>query len=160
MISCCIFFYRKIGFIILIFLLFYNCQSTDIHTGLEAELSDIRFNSEELRLRINSFSLKFAGVVETAADEIISNTRDPNIKDNALLWKLNSIPAINEAIFIVEPFAAAIDTWAFCLQMVEFYESGNGKELFGPHQTFAVNTSKILETEGLWYFNFSSLSYI
>ena len=128
-------------------ILLKNCQTTDLRTELESKLDNVRFNSEELRLRINTFALKFSGIVETAADEIISNTDDFSVKQNALLWKLNSIPAMNEAVFIVEPFAAAIDTWAFCLQMVDFFEKGNGMNLFAQSQSIAINTSKILEAE-------------
>ena len=131
--------------VILVFI--YNCQTTDIHTGLESKLDDVRFSSEELRLRINNFTLKFSGRVESAADQIIANSDDKLIKQNALIWKLNSIPTVNEAVFIAEPFAAAIDTWAFSLQMLNFFDSGNGKNLFGTHQSVAINTSKIIESQ-------------
>ena len=140
-------YFKKISLPILTLLIGYSCQTTDVHTELESKLDNVRFNSEELRLRINTFALKFSGIVETAADEIISNTDDFSVKQNALLWKLNSIPAMNEAVFIVEPFAAAIDTWAYCLQMVDFFEKGNGMNLFAQSQSIAINTSKILEAE-------------
>ncbi len=111
--------YKEILLIFMSALLLYNCQTTDTHTGLETKLDDVRFSSQELRLRINNFAIRFSGIVESAADEIISNSDDLVIKQNGLLWKLNSIPALDEAVFIIEPFAAAIDTWAFCLQMVQ-----------------------------------------
>jgi len=124
-----------------------SCQTTEPQTAMQNKLERLTYNSEELRLQINNFAIRYTGIIEEAADKIISQTNDPQIKQNALLWKINSIPAISEVIFIIEPFAALVDTWAFCLQMIQFFEEGNGKDLFGDHQSIAVNASYKIENE-------------
>lgn len=136
-----------ICFYLLTIFLLGSCQSIETQTALESKLKKFTYNGEELRLRINNFAIRYTGIVEDAADQIISETNDFQIKQNALLWKINSIPAINEVIFIIDPYAALIDTWAFCLQMVQFFEIGNGKDLFGAHQEIAVNASHKIENE-------------
>jgi len=134
-------------FLFLTSLFLSSCQSTEPQTAMQNKLERLTYNSEELRLQINNFAIRYTGIIEEAADKIISQTNDPQIKQNALLWKINSIPAISEVIFIIEPFAALLDTWAFCLQMIQFFEEGNGKELFGDHQSIAVTASYKIENE-------------
>lgn len=63
------------------------------------------------------------------------------------MWKINSIPTISEIIFLIDPFAALINTWAFCLQQVQFFEEGRGKDLFGDHQSIAIIASRKIENE-------------
>jgi len=141
---------KRLLFILFIFLftIFLNsCKSVEPQTAMQNKLERLTYSSEELRLQINNFAIRYTGIIEEAADKIISQTNDPQIKQNALLWKINSIPAISEAIFLVEPYAALIDTWAFCLQTIHYFEEGKGKDLFGDYQSIAVTTSYKVENE-------------
>jgi len=124
-----------------------SCQTTEPQTAMQNKLERSTYNSEELRLQLNNFAIRYTGIVEEAADKIILQTNDTQIKQNALLWKINSVPAISGVIFIIEPFAAVVDTWAFCLQMIQFFEEGKGKDLFGDYQSIAVNASYMIENE-------------
>jgi len=133
--------------ILLIYISLSSCQTTEPQSAMQNKLDRLTYNSEELRLQINNFAIRYTGIIEEAADQIISQTNDRQIKENALLWKINSIPAISEIIFIIEPFAALVDTWAFCLQQVQFFEEGKGKHLFAEHQSIAINASHKIENE-------------
>jgi hypothetical protein len=101
----------------------------------------------EVRSRVYEYSERFAGVVETAADDIMFGTSDPKIARNALLWKINAIPACHLAVFQSNPLAGAIDVWALAAQMADFFSTGNGRDLFGEWQPVAVEASSLLETE-------------
>ncbi len=92
------------------------------------------------------FADYFSLEIERAADDIIANTDDYAIKQNALVWKMYAIPAGYNAIFLKDPLAANLDLWVFCVQMTDYFESGLGKDLFGPMQYRALQVSEQFET--------------
>ena len=75
---------------------------------------------------------------------MISSTVDVNVENQALLWKINAIPVAQGSILSREPFAAFVDMSVFCVQMMEYFENGKGKNLFGDYQSIAIESSKLL----------------
>ena len=104
-------------------------------------------SGHELRILVSAFAPRFAGVVEVAADEIAARTDDPGMLKNAALWKVYSVPAILRTTSIQEPVGAYTTTWAACLLMLEYYESGLGAEAFGENQAVAIEASRQLVRE-------------
>lgn len=101
-------------------------------------------SGQELRILVSAFAVRFAGVVEVAAGEIAARTDDPRVLKNAALWKVYSVPAILRTTSIQEPIGAYTTTWAACLLMLEYYESGLGAEAFGENQAIAIEASRQL----------------
>jgi hypothetical protein len=114
---------------------------------LDSEKIQLNLTSTELRIKMNIFLGRFSGVVEKSADEIIAGAPDRKIRKQALLWKMNAIPAALRTTFLADPFAALTDTWALCEQMRLFYEEGAGAKAFGEWQPIAVEASQTLEKE-------------
>jgi hypothetical protein len=77
-------------------------------------------------------------MIEDGADDIITQADDPDIQRQALLWKANAIPMVHEALFHSDPLVAIVDTKAFVLQMIQYFESGPGKTAFGPWHVTAL----------------------
>jgi len=127
-------------------ILFTGCGSTEIQTGMKAQMR-LTYKPEEARLLLNDFAIRYTNTIEQAADRVISESSDYRIQQHALLWKINSVTAGSEVIFIPEVYAALADTWAFSLQMLFFFDGGNGKDLFGDQQQIAVEASRKLENE-------------
>ncbi|MCL1139163.1 chemotaxis protein [Shewanella pneumatophori] len=98
---------------------------------------------EQLNMRVFSrdFSTVFYSQVESAADLIERNTDSIPVKSNTLMWKINAEQNLQHTIFQASPTAAMLDTWVFTEQMVEFFESGAGKNVFGEQQAVAVEAS-------------------
>jgi hypothetical protein len=65
----------------------------------------------ELRIRMQELSVLCAGIIEKSGDEIIALTNDPVVKRKALLWKMNSIPAVYKAFYNPKPLIAMLDSW-------------------------------------------------
>ena len=127
-----------------------KCSATiPADTKLMRESENVYISAYELRDRLNIFAVRFSNSVERAADKIISKSNDPKIKENALLWKMNAIPAANQAIFLSDPMAALIDISALCIQMNNFLTGGNGKELFGELQYIASDATELLNDDVL-----------
>jgi hypothetical protein len=66
------------------------------------------------------------------------------IKKQALLWKIYAIPAMIRSLSINDPFAAGLDAWILSVQMLQYFEDGYGKDLFGEHQDIAITASKLI----------------
>jgi hypothetical protein len=111
------------------------------------ELGIEDLSAQELRIQVSAFAVRFAGVVEVAADEIASRTDDPEILRNAAIWKVYSVPAILRVTSLSEPVGAYVTTWAACLLMLEYFEIGIGAELFGEHQQIAIEACRQLVRE-------------
>jgi hypothetical protein len=111
----------------------------------KAETVDI--SAMELSNRLNIFNFRFAALVESAADEIMTNTDDPLIRQNALRWKMNAIPVAQEAVFRDDPMAALIEITTFSIQMELFFTEANGKDLFGEWQPIAIKAVDRIQDE-------------
>jgi hypothetical protein len=93
---------------------------------------DVKVTAEQFRLRMRSLVGPMCGQIEQSADAIIAATPDPKVKLAALNWKMDAVPAMREAIFRSDPYSAAFGTAALCMQMIEYFEHGPGKEALGP----------------------------
>jgi hypothetical protein len=119
---------------------------------------NIEISSFELSNRLYIFNYRFSSLIENAADEIIEKSEDPIIRRNALLWKMNAIPAAQEAIFRADPMAALIEISVFSIQMELFFMEESGRELFGPWQSIAVEASQTIEDELIQIWKYSTKS--
>lgn len=134
---------------VLLFLLIniLGCGSVSRESVLMQNIEDAKMNSMELGIRINEAGSRYSLEIENSADKIIAATKDAGIKKNALLWKLYGIPALLKSVSIQDPLASGTDIYVLIAQMRQFFESGNGKDLFGKHQQIAVDAVKRMEKE-------------
>jgi hypothetical protein len=107
----------------------------------------VDISAMELSNRLNIFNFRFAALVESAADEIMAQTDDPIIRQNALRWKMNAIPVAQEAIFRDDPMAGLIEITAFSVQMELFFTEAAGRDLFGEWQPIAVDVTFRIQEE-------------
>jgi len=121
------------------------------HTATNTPMTS-QFGSEEVSFiqtgyRVYDFAVKFSRRIELVADEINAKTRDPELRRQTLLWKMNTSATINLTINHIEPMAASIDLWAMASQMTDFYTTGKGKTSFGEFQAMVVQTSQEMELQ-------------
>jgi len=129
--------------VVTITLTFTGCFSAPKETALMKE-AGVEVSTIEYKMRLSEFGYRFAGIVELSADEIISKTSDNEIKMQALLWKIYAIPAMIKSLSINDPLAAGIDSWILSVQMLQYFEDGYGKDLFGEYQDIAITASKLI----------------
>jgi len=101
----------------------------------------------ELRIRMQELSVLCAGIIEKSGDEIIALTNDPVVKRKALLWKMNSIPAVYKAFYNPKPLIAMLDSWAFSLQMKQFFKSEAGQKAFGKWHIYRWDAAVLIEAK-------------
>ena len=133
--------------IICLIMAIVGCKTARESSPMMKQLKVRNVTSQELQIRVSEFSSHFAHVVEASADEIMSRTADPDIRNGALVWKIYAISECQSAATSADPLMAFIDTWTFILQMTDYFETGGGKDTFGELQPIAVNTSRSLEAQ-------------
>ncbi len=124
-----------------------GCPKPPAQSALIRSVEGVNVTTEEMRLRVQTFGYHFAGVVEVAADEIGASTDDPAIKRHALIWKTYAIPAAYNAVFQSDPLAAFMDIWVLTVQMLDYFQVGIGKDIFGEQQQMARDAARLLEQE-------------
>lgn len=102
-------------------------------------------SAAELQLNLDDLASVFTGVIEQTADQVIKVSTINSVKQHALLWKINGIPTAYRALFHHDPAMAILDTWAFSMQMVNYFEHGEGKMDFGQWNQIALNSSLSLK---------------
>jgi hypothetical protein len=70
-----------------------------------------------MRVRLYNYLSLFASVVQSTANEILGNEDASDIREAALRWKINAIPAMQKAIFQTELIAAWGDAWGLTVEM-------------------------------------------
>ena len=110
-------------------------------------IENARMNSAEVGIRLNDIGIRYCLNIENTADKIIAKAENVRVKQNALLWKMYGIPALIKSLSIRDPIAAGTDIWVLIAQMNQFFESGNGRDLFGSQQKIAVDAVKNMETD-------------
>jgi hypothetical protein len=103
-------------------------------------------SSKKLRVLVTDYVPQFADRVEQAADRILLQTSDLQIRRNALLWKSNAISACFRAASRPDALAAYLDVWILCRQMTQYLEQPSPHPVFGPWQAQALETSRQLES--------------
>ncbi len=114
-----------------------GCSSVPKQTGFMSQLEEVQQSATELRTRAVHVARRIATVIELAADSIRSQTSDPAIRREALLWKTYSLLELQEASLRPDPLLALVDIGAFSRQMGQYYVDGRGKAAFGQYQPIA-----------------------
>ena len=134
----------------LLVLLASGCQlmPTSIKTNDRVQSNkDIAVNSEQIRLRMRALVQPMSGVIVSAADQISAGTTEESVKREALLWKIEAVPALREALFQPSPMTAVFDAWVLTFQMTDYFEHGSGGKALGTSQSIAVEACRYLESE-------------
>ena len=110
-----------------------GCKTVPLPSAF-LESTNLEISAGELRARTYSQGRVLSLGIEQAADSVLAVTRDPGTRRNALLWKMSSIPALQEATLAPDPLIAAMDLYAYMVQTRDYFERGDGAKLFDTEQ--------------------------
>ena len=115
--------------------------------GIAHPPDDVAVNVQQVRLRIRALVEPYCGAIVESADRIAAGTTNRVIQREALLWKIEAVPAVREALFRPNPFVSILDTWVLIWQMTDYFEKGDGKAALGDAAPTAATTCRYLEGE-------------
>lgn len=107
---------------------------------------DISANTQQVRLRMRDLVGQFSGTITESADQIIASTSDRAVKREALLWKIEAVPALRESLFRPNSLTTIIDTWVLTCQMTDYFESGRGSKALAGAAPIAAATTGVWKT--------------
>ena len=93
---------------------------------------------EGLRNAVLGQSQEASEAIERAADTIAAQATVPQVRVNAIEWKLVSATELQSAALARDPALALADLILFSLQMQVFLTTGQGRNLFADQQPLAV----------------------
>ena len=98
----------------------------------EDEGVQARLTALELEERLQGLVDYIEGRVATAAQEIESQATDHQVRRDTVEWRLRATSAAREAIQRFDELAALVDVWLLSIQQAQYFESGPGRDNFGP----------------------------
>ena len=100
-----------IGALLLLTIATSACVSTSApsRTGLMTEAENVTVDARQLIMRIDEFTGLWLGAVEWRADTICTDSDDPEIRRQALIWKINASSAMLRATAHSDPLISFID---------------------------------------------------
>jgi len=132
----------------LLLLVVSGCQTSGPRHKSDPRFKDaFTVDAEQLRLKMRSLVDPLCGIVEQAADTILANASDQTIRREALIWKIEAVPSLREALYQPNPYTALADSWILSYQMIKYFESGRGKTALGTAAGIALTASQRLEQE-------------
>lgn len=125
------------------------CISTSApaRTGLAAEAPNVTANARQVAVGIGDLAGLWVGAVEWRGDRIRAATDDPEIRRNALLWKINASGAMLRATSHSDSLIAFLDAWTLVFQFKAYFEQGAGAALFGEHEPVLTELFELAEAE-------------
>jgi hypothetical protein len=114
--------------------------------SLKLQTPDTPLPPRDLKLRTQTreYATLSAELVRNAADAIAERSRDRQVRDQAVRWKIAASAALRNASLHTDPVLALADSWGLARQMAEFFGGGAGSNLFGARQPLALTNAQAL----------------
>jgi hypothetical protein len=116
-------------------------------TQLMKEAGSSAFTKRQLETVMFRFGYHYAGQVELVAEEIWRASPDPTIRDRVITWATLGVSEVMRVSFNHEPFVGMIQAWMRVELMLEYVETGLGRDHFGPHQDQVIEVSRRLNAD-------------
>jgi hypothetical protein len=117
-----------------------GCTVIPRQSGLASSNTNVTASNDQMRTQVYGNAMGFSGAVRAAANKIIQESDDPEIRTRALRFKIETISAAQIIIAYSDPLVSILDMWAFTVQLTNYYRDGAGKDDFGPWQDQLVAT--------------------
>ncbi|MHC4942807.1 MAG: hypothetical protein ACYTG7_07275 [Planctomycetota bacterium] len=101
----------------------------------------------QLMEMLKDFGDRFAFSIKVASNRIVEQHPELEIRKRTVYWKLVTIPNLRQSLYGEAPLIGLVDSWTFCVQMVDYFESGEGKDAFGDLTNIALEISRELEKD-------------
>lgn len=123
------------------------CGGKPQKPALMANLAKEEITVVQLRAINYEYAGRFGQLVSTCAVDILGQTEDRKIREQAMLWRMYISPEARSAAFNHDPLAGMLELWVLAGQQRRFLTTGGGTDYFGDYQECAIATSIQLEKE-------------
>jgi hypothetical protein len=106
-----------------------------------------KMSKEELHDALDDFKDVFDSTVKQAAAKIDGTTPDSATRKNTLLWQVRMIDACFTICKQEDDLKVFLDLWTMCIRMNQYFQTGDGRDLFREQQDVAVAAAQKLQDE-------------
>jgi hypothetical protein len=141
---------RHLGFCALLGLAILMCGCSLGKTRKDASVKaakNVTSSAAELSARNQSLLGIYSAEIESAADKIMFETPSTEGRRQALAWKAEAIPILQNTMLKTDPVAAMVDTWAFVYQMKNYFQQPALKTQLGQLQPVAAETISRMDAQ-------------
>jgi PBP1b-binding outer membrane lipoprotein LpoB len=141
---------RHLAFCALLVLAVVICGCSLGKTRKEASVKaakNVNSSAAELSARNQSLLGMYSAEIESAADKIMFESPTTDGRRQALAWKAEAIPILQNTMLKTDPVAAMVDTWAFVYQMKNYFQQPALKTQLGQLQPVAVDTVSRMDAQ-------------
>ena len=108
---------------------------------------NVQSSATELSARNQSLLGIYSAEIESAADKIMFETPSTAGRRQALAWKAEAIPILQNTMLNSNPVAAMVDTWAFVYQMRNYFQQPALQTQLGQLQPVATETISRMDAQ-------------
>ncbi len=101
-----------------------------------------QLSKEELGELLQQFEDTYEATIREAAERIVTLQPDRRTRHLALLWQMRLIPMARDTLNQDDAVYSLLDGWALCVRQRDFFERGDGRELFGANQALAQEAAR------------------
>src|SRR5262245_40270928 len=95
-------------------LLQFGCASGASRKTLSVKSAkNLKSSAAELSARNQSLLGRYSAEIETAADKVMFESPSAVARRQALIWKAEAIPVLQQSLLNADPLAAVFDAWAY-----------------------------------------------
>ncbi len=126
-----------------------SCAKVPTQTASMQATPEVASSAALIQLQAFETGRTLSTIIERAADSIRDATTDPEVRRNALLWKISAVPLAQEAALRADPVIAAADLYTLTIQLSDYLMTGAGSHSFGAEQPIAVAAAAACERSAL-----------
>jgi uncharacterized protein YukE len=139
----------RISLLLIGLLLIAGCASNQGQqsTAKSKTTPDTEYTEEDLHQDLLNYASRFDAVIRSTSSRIAKRSDDQEIQRRSLLWKIRLIPLASELAVQSNPQESYLDLSLLTEMMKQYLTTGEGKNIFGPHQELAREASRELEAK-------------
>lgn len=143
-------FRRRFCFFLALSALAGLCGCASGMTKKEASVKsakNLKSSAAELSSRNQSLLALYSGEIEAAADKIMRESTSPGTRRQALQWKTEAIPVLQNSLLKSDPITALADTWVFIFQMTDYMSQPAIQDQFGDSHSVVEGTLRTMNAQ-------------
>ncbi len=98
---------------------------------LERQRKQFELSNYYLSMNMNALLTGYTGLIEYKLDSVTAQETSPDLRARQVFLKSAIITSMSQTAFHSDPLAAAIDTWALCYQLTDYFDSRECREEYG-----------------------------
>jgi hypothetical protein len=112
-----------------------------------ASVAATNVSKEELHDVLDQFADTFEAAIRQASDQITARNPDRRTRRLVLMWQMQLIPMLRDAVNQDDAIRGFLDAWTLCVRMRQFLTEGDGRDLFGAAQPIAAAAAERCEAD-------------